>query len=128
MTAGALSFGFLGAIWQTNPPRRDSRVTEPATARAEFKGRGFTGSLCWAGGLVKGLQSEIVFLVPYSSWDGAGMPLPIRLPCSLLDCTAALGFLYKPASFLYKAASSSVYFGSRFAQPQTSACLDHAQS
>ena len=69
MTTSAFSFGFLDAIWQIKTPQQHrSRVTEPATARAEFKGRDFTESLCWARGLVKGLQLKTVCLLPYSSW------------------------------------------------------------
>lgn len=93
MTTRAFSFGFLDAIWQIKTPQqRRSGVTQPATARAEFKGRDFTESLCWARGLVEGLHLNTVCLVPCGAWFGAGMPLGIRLSCSLLARMAAPGF------------------------------------
>lgn len=93
------SLGFLDAIWQITPQQCCGRVTEPATARAEFEGRDFAESLCWVRGLVKALQLKTVCLLPYSSWYGSGMPLLIHLSCSLLAYTTVPGFKasYKPA-------------------------------
>jgi len=87
MTARAFPFGFLDATRQIKTPQQGDRA-----AGAEFKGSDFTESLCWAGGLVEGLQLETGGLLPYSSGYGSGMPLLLQVSCGLLGCTAVPGF------------------------------------